>query len=333
MRYTHIRQSIRAQFAEPNGHTCVPFILGAPGIAKSACALDSIPEHVPEDKRILFHASLRDAVDVMGVPNVAGEYTRWVPPAEFWALRQGEGPCALILDELSDASTPMQNALCGVIYDRRAGNLPLTDELYIVATGNRTEDKSGANRITSKLANRVRRFDMDVNLDDWSAWALKTGVKADVVQFLRFRPGLLSDFDPNRFANPTPRSWARVSQIPDSLPEDIYLGNVMGEVGDGAAAEYVGFKRIYQNLPDLDVVLKSPKTAKVPTDPATLYALAGALARKADTKNFQAVLDYVGRLSPEFGVLTVKDAITVSPKLTSHAAFVTWAQANTSVLL
>jgi len=41
----------------------------------------------------------------------------------------------------------------------------------------------------------------------------------------------------------------------------------------------------------------------------------------------------VGRLSPEFGVLTVKDAITVSPKLTSHAAFVTWAQANTSVLL
>lgn len=333
MRYTHIRQSIRAQFAQKNGNKSVPFILGPPGIAKSACAFDSIPEYVPADKRILFHASLRDAVDVMGVPNVSGEHTRWVPPAEFYALRKGEGPCALILDELSDASVPMQNALCGVIYDRRAGNLELSDELYIIATGNRTEDKSGANRITSKLANRVRRFDMDVNLDDWCAWALAAGISPHVVQFLRFRPGLLSDFDANRFCNPTPRSWERVSGIPETLPDEIYFGNVQGEVGEGPAAEFVAFKRIYQGLPDIDELLKDPKSYKIPTDPATLYALCGALARKATLGNFGDVLDYTGRLSPEFGVLTVKDAITINPKLTGAKPFIKWASANTSVLL
>ena len=333
MRYTHIRQSIRTQFDAKDGHRVVPCILGAPGSAKSACAFDSIPESVPEHKRILFHASLRDPVDVMGVPNVSGDFTRWVPPAEFFAIREGEGPCALILDELPDATVPMMNALCGVIYDRRAGNLKLTNELYIVATGNRTEDKSGANRITSKLANRVRRFDMYVNLDDWCAWALSVGIRPELIQFLRFKPSSLSDFDANRFQNATPRSWERVSLIPDSMPDELYFGNVAGEVGEGHAAEFVGFKRIYQNLPDVDELLKNPEKAKIPTDPSTLFAMAGALARKADVNNFAAIVKLTSRMAPEFSVLTAKDAITLTPKLTATKAWMEWSVKNSAVLL
>ena len=333
MRYQDIKTSVIEQFKNPNGHRVVPFILGAPGGGKSACARDII-KSLGITNVVEFTASLRDPVDVLGTPNNTGDFTRWVPPEEFYQIREGVGRSALILEELSDAPVPMQNALCGVIYDRRAGNLMLErNELFIIATGNRTEDKSGANRITSKLAGRTRRFDFVENIDDWTQWALDNEIDPVLIQFLRFRPGQLSDFDPNRFANPMPRNWERVSFIPESLPSQLFYDNVAGEVGEGAAAEYTGFRKIYASLPDVDSVLLSPDTADVPTDPATLFALTGALARKATKDNFDRVSKYTARLSPEFDVMCTKDAIKLKPEIRTTRAFIEWSVRNAEVLM
>jgi hypothetical protein len=334
MRYSNIKTSVLSQFQVEGGNAVVPFILGAPGGGKSACAREVISElGIESDKIVEFTASLRDPVDVLGVPDTQGEYTRWVPPQEFYQLRKGVGRAALILEELSDAPVPMQNALCGVIYDRRAGNLMLSDELFIIATGNRTEDKSGANRITSKLANRTRRFDFQETIEDWTAWALDKGIDPVLIQFLRFRPGLLSDFDANRFANPTPRSWERVNLIPDSLDKGLFFDNCAGEVGEGAAAEYTGFKRIYESLPSMEEILLDPNKAEVPQDPATLYATMGALARKTTKDNADRAFAYLERVSPEFRVMCVKDVIKLEPTVKHSRAFVNWASKNAEVLM
>ena len=330
MRYSNIKTSIVEQFKAPQGNKVVPFILGAPGGGKSACARDIVAE-LGVETVVEFTASLRDPVDVLGTPNNTGEFTRWVPPEEFYNLRTGRA--ALILEELSDAPIPMQNALCGVIYDRRAGNLQLSPDLFIIATGNRTEDKSGANRITSKLANRTRRFDFQENIDDWTEWALDNDMDPVLIQFLRFRPGLLSDFDANRFANPTPRAWERVNLIPSTLDNGLFFDNVSGEVGEGAAAEYTGFRRIYMSLPDVDSILLDPAGADVPQDPATLYALTGALARKSTKDNFDRVSKYLSRMSPEFNVMATKDAIKLQPTIKHSRAFVEWASKNAEVLM
>lgn len=332
MRYSNIKTSVLSQFQVDGGNAVVPFILGAPGGGKSACARD-IVQSLGIENVVEFTASLRDPVDVLGVPNNTGEYTRWVPPQEFYQLRDGVGRAALILEELSDAPVPMQNALCGVIYDRRAGSLKLSDSLFIIATGNRTEDKSGANRITSKLANRTRRFDFVENIDDWTEWALDNDIDPVLIQFLRFRPGLLSDFDANRFANPTPRAWERVNLIPDSLDASLFFDNCAGEVGEGAAAEFTGFRRIYMSLPNVDSILLDPAGADVPKDPATLYALTGALARKSTKDNFDRVSKYLSRMSPEFNVMATKDAIKLQPTIRHSRAFVEWAAANAEVLM
>lgn len=332
MKYSDIKTSILTQFNAEGGNRVVPFILGAPGGGKSACARDVV-RSLGLDNVVEFTASLRDPVDVLGTPDNHGEYTRWVPPAEFYQLRQGVGRCALILEELSDAPVPMQNALCGVVYDRRAGQLQLSDQLFIIATGNRTEDKSGANRITSKLAGRTRRFDFTENVDDWTEWALDNDINPVLIQFLRFRPNLLSDFDPNRFANPTPRTWERVSLIPDTMPEHLFYDNVAGEVGEGAAAEYAGFRKIYLSLPSVESVLLDPAGADVPSDPATKYALMGALAHKATKDNFDRLSAYLERVEPEFNVMCVRDAIKLNPSIKSSRGFVSWAAKNAAVLM
>lgn len=339
MKFSEIQQTIATQFAAPGGHQSVPLILGAPGAAKTACAMSSIPAHVPAENRVLLYLATRSEVDIMGGLNTTGDFATWVPPAEFWKLRKGVGPAALVIDELPQASLAVLCAVCPTLYGgggvggRRAGDLELTDELYIIATGNRPEDKAGANRLPSQLAGRVRRFDMDVDLDDWVKWALSAGIQGDLIAFLRFRPNLLSEFDANRFSNPTPRTWEAVNRIPTSLPDHLYLAAATGDVGEAAAIELLAFRKVSRQLPDLAAIEKAPDTTPVPTDPATLYALCGALARRCTAATFGAILTYVGRMEPEFSVLVVKDALALQPKLSTTKAFIGWASTHASVVL
>ncbi len=319
MKYSDIKLSIISQLKR--SRKVVPYIEGAPGGGKSALAKD-VGRELGYDHVEMFFASLRDPVDLLGTPNNSGEYTSWKPPEELAVLSTGRN--LLILEELSDALTPMQNALCGLILERKVGRLHLSSETDIIATGNRTKDKSGANRIVSKLRGRVRTFEYTENIDDWSAWALDNGIDPVLIQFLRFRPNLLSDFNPDAVC-PTPRNWERVSEIDPDLPTDIYFANVAGDVGEGAAAEYTGFRRIYEGLPNIDVLLMNPATADVPTDPAVLYALTGALAHRTTKDNFDRVYEYITRLAPEFGVMCVCDAMKLKPEIKTTKAFVQWA--------
>ena len=327
MKFSDIKQSIVAQFNTTN--SVVPYIEGAPGGGKSALA-KLIGHELGFDRVEMFFASLRDPVDLLGTPNNDGEVTTWKPPEEFHALQTGRN--LLILEELSDAVTPMQNALCGLIFERRVGRVHLSQQTHIIATGNRTKDKSGANRIVSKLRGRVRTFEYVENIDDWSEWALMNDIDPVLIQFLRFRPDLLSAFDPDKIC-PTPRNWERVNQIPTDLSTEIYFGNVAGDVGEGAAAEYTGFRRIYENLPNVDGILMNPSKAEVPKDPAVLYALTGALAHKTSKDNFDRVSEYIDRLTPEFQVMCVSDAMKLKPEIKTTKAFVNWAVKNSNVMI
>lgn len=334
MKFSNIKSSVIEQFKHPRGNDVVPFILGAPGGGKSALAREIVQALGIEPINVVeFNASLRDPVDVLGLPITDGDHSRWLPPEEFYKLRQGQGRCALILEELSDASTPMQNALCRVIYDRHAGQLPLSDQLFILATGNRTEDKSGANRITTKLANRTRRFEFVEDIDDWSEWALDQPIPTELIQFLRFRPGLLSAFDANRFCNPTPRAWERVGLIPPSMPEHLLLDTIAGDVGEGAAAEYIGFKQLFSKLPNIDELLMNPETSNVPSEPSIRFAIAGALAKRSTVDNFDRVIQYASRMPREFLIMCVNDAIKRDRLLKTTRAFVEFAVKNAEVFL
>ena len=328
MKYQDIKLSIVEQFKVTN--SVVPYIEGKPGGGKSALASE-VGKELGFDNVVQFFASLRDPVDLLGTPRNDGDVTRWIPPAELKRLETGRN--LLIIEEISDCNTSMQNALCGLIYDRRVNDLHLSSDTYIIATGNRTQDKSGANRLVSKLLGRVRTFEFTENIDDWCSWALDNDIDPVLIQFLRFRPDLLSDFNPDRKSNPTPRTWARVNLTPSELPTEVFFANVAGDVGEGAAAEYTGFRRIYENLPSVESILMNPAKADVPKDPAVLYALTGAIAHKTSKDNFDRVCEFLDRLSPEFQVMAVSDAMKLKPEIKTTKAFISWAVKNSNVML
>ena len=334
MRYSDILQSCLANFAK--GNQLVPNIEGRPGGGKSTLAREIISQLGIRPERITeFNPSLRDPVDIMGVPRTDADVAKWIPMPEFYRIRDDgtDEPCALIIEELSDAPMPMQNPMCRVILDDYAGELKLHPKLFKIATGNRTEDKSGATRMSTKLSNRMQTLTFDENLDDWCLWAFDKGIDLKIIQFLRFKPALLSDFDPNRKINPTPRSWAMANDVEETLPTDLYFANVAGCVGEGAAAEYTGFKRIFESLPNIDSLLMNPSKAEVPADPAVRYALAGAIAHRTTKDNFDRCMEFIERMPSDFQTMYIMDAMRQDSSVRNTKAYVKWTVANGNTYL
>ena len=344
MRFSEIKSSVLSQFAKTN--RVVVYIDGKPGGGKSSVCREIAAElckihNIPEERVVEFNPSLREPTDILGIPDLKGDHSEWLPPQEFYAIRKGTGPAVLIVEELSDASMDMQNPLCRILLDRHAGNLPLTDELYILASGNRTEDKSGANRLSTKLGNRMRTLHFEENLDDWINWAAEHGVSPVLRQFIKWRPNLLSDFDPKRSINPTPRSWADVALIPEDMPSSCFYEHVAGSVGDGAAAEYVGFLKIFKSLPDFEKIMKDPANAEVPSEPSVLYATIAKIASvlsegttATKKKRWSALYQYIDRFAPEFAVMAVKESMrSAGGVVTGSKEFIQFATKHTDVLM
>jgi len=307
------------------------FIWGAPGVGKSQVVAQIARENDLE--LIDVRAVLLDPVDLRGLPHINGEgKAHWAIPS--FLPQKGKG--ILFLDELNAAPLLVQAACYQLILDRKLGEYELPEGWSVVAAGNRETDKAITFRMSSALANRFIHLNFDVDLEDWIEWALSADIEIEVVAFIRFRPALLHQFDPtkNEKTFPSPRTWEYVSDILKTKPlSSIEFELIAGIVGEAAAAEFMGFMKIYRDLPDPDAILIDPKGSIVPTDPATQYAICGALSRKASTTNFGRVLEYGQRLPIEFSVLLVRDSVKISPELTKTRAFIKWSTDNSEILI
>jgi MoxR-like ATPase len=234
----------------------------------------------------------------------------------------------LFLDELAQAAPLVQAACLQLTLDRRVGEYELPDGWSVVAASNRAEDRAGTHRLISPLLNRFVHLDLDVSPEDWQQWAVAAGVAPEVRAVLQYRPALLAQFDPqaNPRAFPTPRSWQFVSDVLARTADDLLHPVVAGCVGDGPAAEILGFLRLYRELPDLDAVLARPDAAPVPREPAVLYALVGALVEKCRQARapLPSFVTYALRLPDEFALLALRDALAVNPKLAALPAVQQW---------
>jgi len=150
---------------------------------------------------------------------------------------------------------------------------------------------------------------------------------------LRFRPDLLHKFSRTERAYPTPRSWEFVSRITARKPGNgVEHALYVGAVGEGAAVEYSAFLRLFRELPSIDAILLSPDTAPVPTQPATLFAVAAALARRATPANLTRVMRYLERLPQEYRVYAVRDAVQRDHTLTATREFTEFAVAHAELV-
>lgn len=307
------------------------FLWGAPGVGKSQVVAQVAARH--ELELVDVRAVLLDPVDLRGIPRIdaKGEAV-WCAPS--FLPRSGRG--ILFLDELNTAPPLVQAACYQLILDRKLGEYVLPPGWTIIAAGNRESDRAVTHRMPSALANRMVHLDFEPDLDDWLTWAEENGVESRLRAFLRFRPGLLHAFDPKKSekAFPSPRSWEFVSRILAAGADRETLGALIkGAVGEGAAAECVGFLRVHDALPDPQALIDDPFGVDIPDDPAVVYAMCESVARKASESNMPSLAALASRLPAEFGVLLMRDAAAADPAVLETEAFGRWAGANSEVLV
>jgi len=304
-------------------------IWGAPGIGKSQVAQQTA--QVLNRAVIDIRASLLDPVDLRGIPHIDKGRTAWCPPA--FLPDASAPPSIILLDELNRAPVLVQNGLFQLVLDRALGEYRLPDTAEVVACCNRESDGGGVQRMPQALANRFVHLEMEPDLEDWCKWAVRFGIEPPVIAFLRFRPDLLHQFSRSDRAFPTPRSWEFVSRITGVNPGNgIEHALYSGSVGEGAAVEYSAFLRLYRELPSIDAVILNPASAPIPNGPATLFAVAYALARRATCGTFGRILQYLDRLPAEYGVYAVQDATRRDTSIQSTPEFTRWAIAHADVI-
>ncbi len=304
------------------------FLWGGPGWGKSSVVrqLAAILTVPLQDVRAL----LLDPVDLRGLPYLGKDgRSQWATPD--FLPKDGSG--ILFLDELNAAPAMVQASCYQLVLDRKLGEYTLPEGWGIIAAGNRDSDRAVTTRMPAPLRNRFVHLEFEVDTQEWSEWAIKAGVRPEVIAFLRFRPDLLSAFDRDQNAFPSPRSWEFVSRILESVPDKSVEHELFaGAVGTGAATEFSAFLRMFRELPNIDAILMNPLREPVPENAAAQYAVASALARCVSDINFDRVCTYLDRMPTEFSVLCVRDASLREPAIRHTASYTKWAIEHHAVL-
>lgn len=326
MRPSQVKDSVRHLMSKNRPG----FIWGAYGVGKS----DIVAEIAKEDglEMIDFRLAMRDPTDIKGFP---------MPDAKTKTMkfyRDGELPTSgkgiLFMDELNSAVQATQAAAMQLTLSGQIGDYVLPEGWSIIAAGNRESDRSVVHRMPAALAARFVHMDLEVSLDDWCTWAVDAQIDPLMVAFLRFRPGLLHAQDTSARSSPNPRGWSFVDEICDgTLNKDIELSLISGIVGEGAAGEFSAFQRVWKEMPSIDAIMLTPDTSKVPTSPATLFALSTALGARAKKDTFDRAMIYINRMPIEYQVVAVRDSVRKTNAVASTKAFLAWGIANAAVTM
>ena len=212
-----------------------------------------------------------------------------------------------------------------LIQERRLGEHRLAPEATLVLAGNRATDRAGAQTDPTHVIDRVFLVNVIADLDIWIKWALKNGVKPEIVSFLRFKPDVFSQFDPQARKNATPRGWTKVSTFLDmKLPDEIEMAAIQGQVGPGPAIDFKSYLNVYRDMPDIDRMIANPDDNKMPNPmkkPDLVYAICGSVAHKTTKENIDNVFRLLEHLPGEFAMMVVTDAVRRDSDLQNTKAF------------
>tara|TARA_R100000544_G_scaffold36916_4_gene26334 strand:+ start:514 stop:1587 length:1074 start_codon:yes stop_codon:yes gene_type:complete len=322
------------------GH--VPMLLGGTGVGKSEIVLE-VAEMLSGDRQLSFdnirptakqfgfidmRLSILETIDLSGLPLITedGEQRR-----AFLGNLPISGDGVLFLDEFAQSNTSMQSVAGQLIKERRLGEYILPEGWHIVMAGNRSTDRSGANKIVAHAMDRVQPIHFIHDTDDWLSWGFENGVDQKILSFIKYMPQYLWTFDPKLIeSQPSPRSWTRLSDILKVSEDDELLQyHAYSSVGEVASLEFLNFISLFQDIPNLDVIFEGGG-AGIPDGVGLQYATCVGLSTsfqgmdsKKTTRYFENALRYVQSFpTPEFSMFFSRAVVGCRPELKETKAYV-----------
>ena len=328
------------------------FLQGEPGIGKSSI-MKLISERKPNHFKSYMDCSQLDLGDIaMPVVNRELGVTEYYPNSRF-GMHTGE-PVLMMLDEFTKAAEPVKNMLHPLLESSnpRLGDISVHPESIIFATGNLSSDGVGD---VLKAHTRNRIIPLHVRKPDseeWLEWAVNNDIEPVVMSWVHQFPHALASYtdegqDGNLYIfNPkkvqtafvSPRSLERASHIlksRDKLDHETQIAALTGAIGEAGARDMQAYVEYQDQLPTWESIIKSPKTADVPTSAGACAVLVFGAIHKVDKQNISPFMEYLDRLHEEWQACFCIN-IAKNPQKQSVAfsakAFADWVQKNQDLL-
>lgn len=323
---------------------------GQPGVGKSQ-AIRQIAKNIEEktNKKVNIcevRLLLFNPIDLRGIPVANSDKTLaiWLKPQIFQMDKSDNVINILFLDEISAAPQSVQSAAYQITLDRTIGEHKLPDNCLVIAAGNRVSDKSVAYKMPKALANRLMHFNISTSFNNWKKWAIHSNIHPMVVGFLAFRPDLLNTFDSSNeaLAFATPRSWEMVSNILNTIDDDLdkVYSLVSGLIGGGIAYEIRTWSKVYQNLPKVEDIFLG-KNIDVPKNVSEIFAICSMMVRyvknnKYDLYGIANSIKYASKFPKDFSILLIEEYMSIdkeyNKKLLMLPEFSRWLNSNANAL-
>jgi len=302
-------------------------VMGPPGIGKTQIAIQTAKLF----KRIYAEMLLagRDIGDLM-MPYVEPgnglvfHYNKSIPLEGNPAFN---GPVLLNIDEFSGAQRLMQNVLLKVLDEHKVGEAKLRDDVWIMATGNRSTDLAHVEQISAALSNRATFVTVEPDLQAFLHYGVANNFHPIVLSWVRFDEENLFSFDNDAFlagdvAFASPRANERLSNLmhvrdKEGIEDNIFRNLACGTIGAARGIKFTGFVKIANDMPDIQALLSGTRQP-APKDPAVVYATIFSIVQKADRGNLQHAVDYIERFDPEWAEMFISAMTTAKPTIVAN---------------
>jgi len=232
-------------------------VFGRRGTGKTEISKQEIKK--ADMHEVYINLSVLERVDMGGYPNIMAaqqqkKFVDFLLPQFYEKMIEGKRGVVALLDEVDKADPSLWAPLLEFTQFRSINNNPLPNLKAIIMTGNLISE--GGARPSLPLLDRAEKYLVEADASSWLEWAGKSGhIHPAITAYITDHPkDLFGAVDPeDRYADPSPRGWARASDI-------LYRGEergwsttllnkkVCGCVGKDAGIKYSNYYEHYQQL-------------------------------------------------------------------------------------
>jgi hypothetical protein len=208
---------------------------------------------------VYINLSVLERVDMGGYPNImaAGMQKKFVDfllPQFYELMIEGKHGVVALLDEVDKADPSLWAPLLEFTQFKSINHRPLPNLKAVIMTGNLISE--GGARPSLPLLDRAEKYLVEADASSWLEWAGKSGhIHPAITAYITDHPkDLFGAVDPeDRYADPSPRGWARASEILYKGEErgwstTVLNKKVCGCVGKDAGIKYSNYYEHYQQL-------------------------------------------------------------------------------------
>jgi len=260
--------------------------------------------------------SQMDTTDLRGIPKMEGDKVETMPPGwvRYFCNEKAEG--VIFFDEINLAPPVVQGSAYQIINDRSMSDMKLGDNVYLIAAGNRAEDKAFTFDLPLPLRDRFCEIELTPDAESWTSWAAGN-VNPHLVSFINWKESYLYKVsETGQDKSTTPRGIERASKLIGKrkiTSADVTLLTSIS-CGEAFATEFQAYVKYFKAL-DWDRIYNTPEVVKE-LEISQLFAVSGGLGEhfQQSADKFDDIVNVIEFMPPEFSVMTLRLMRDTNPR-------------------